>query len=345
MGLLSSIISGAFGMSEALINANLTATENAKNREFNSSESATNRQFQHDEAMSARAWQESFYNNYQSPSAMMSQYKDAGLNPALLYGGASGGSVPSTSTPSGSAATVSNVAPKLQLIEPLIAIASAITEIKNRNKEVAADVALKETQARDLESGINKKETEIEAIKANVANQTREIDAKIANLNSSTDLNKSQIDKITNETAAIAADRQLKIAQTIKTRVDTELAKSSLKGQDLENERNAKYNEYWQEMNMIAIGVDENGIYHELQKGKDKSFNISYTGAGKISAGLFGTGVSASSSLTAGYNGVWRNNETNGDSVKIVRTILLTPEEVRQWKERGVIVGKLDFQK
>lgn len=33
-----------------------------------------------------KAWQEKMYNQYQSPQAMVKQYKEAGLNPALMYG-------------------------------------------------------------------------------------------------------------------------------------------------------------------------------------------------------------------------------------------------------------------
>lgn len=33
-----------------------------------------------------RNWQEKMYNQYQSPAAMVRQYKEAGLNPALMYG-------------------------------------------------------------------------------------------------------------------------------------------------------------------------------------------------------------------------------------------------------------------
>lgn len=42
--------------------------------------------------------QEEFYNKYQSPQAMMQQYKDAGLNPNLIYGNATAGS-PDAGTP------------------------------------------------------------------------------------------------------------------------------------------------------------------------------------------------------------------------------------------------------
>lgn len=41
------------------------------------------RQFQHYESSLARQWEEQMYNLYNSPSAMMRQYKEAGLNPYL----------------------------------------------------------------------------------------------------------------------------------------------------------------------------------------------------------------------------------------------------------------------
>lgn len=46
-----------------------------------------NRKFQAEQAQIARDWQEEMYNKYSSPSAMVQQYKDAGLNPALAYNG------------------------------------------------------------------------------------------------------------------------------------------------------------------------------------------------------------------------------------------------------------------
>lgn len=62
-----------------------------------------NRNFQAQQAQLARDWQEDYYNKYSSPSAMVQQFKDAGLNPAMMYGrGASVvGGVPSGASPSG----------------------------------------------------------------------------------------------------------------------------------------------------------------------------------------------------------------------------------------------------
>lgn len=73
------------------------------NREWQSAESESNRRFQAKEAELAYDRQVDFYNTYQSPSAMVQQYKDAGLNPALMVGGSVGQtSVPSSSASSGS---------------------------------------------------------------------------------------------------------------------------------------------------------------------------------------------------------------------------------------------------
>lgn len=51
-----------------------------------------------------RAYNEEFYNNYESPAAMVRQYQEAGLNPALMYenSGSSGYTAASNSTGAGS---------------------------------------------------------------------------------------------------------------------------------------------------------------------------------------------------------------------------------------------------
>ena len=57
-----------------------------------------NRRFNSQEAEKARQWQEDMYQKYQSPSAMRSQFEEAGLNPYLVYGNANAaGSMPTAS--------------------------------------------------------------------------------------------------------------------------------------------------------------------------------------------------------------------------------------------------------
>ena len=60
-----------------------------------------NYQYQSAEAEKARQWQEDFYKEYQSPSAMVEQYKQAGLNPMSIAGKVGGNTPPSASSPSG----------------------------------------------------------------------------------------------------------------------------------------------------------------------------------------------------------------------------------------------------
>lgn len=57
-----------------------------------------NRRYNSAEAEKARQWQEDMYQKYQSPSAMRSQFEEAGLNPYLVYGHANAaGSMPTAS--------------------------------------------------------------------------------------------------------------------------------------------------------------------------------------------------------------------------------------------------------
>lgn len=92
------------GTTTAQKEANAYASREAElNRLWQSIEADINRRFQSKEAEIAYQRQVDFYNTYQSPSAMVQQYKDAGLNPALMAGGSVGqSSVPSSSSPSGS---------------------------------------------------------------------------------------------------------------------------------------------------------------------------------------------------------------------------------------------------
>lgn len=88
----------------------LTGAEQEANA-FNAEQAELNRKFQASEAEIARQWQEDQYLKYNSPSAQIQQYKDAGLNASLMYGSSTGmGASTSTSVPSGSSA--SSVSPK-----------------------------------------------------------------------------------------------------------------------------------------------------------------------------------------------------------------------------------------
>ena len=58
--------------------------------------------YQSQEAEKARQWQENYYKEYQSPSAMVQQYQEAGLNPMSIAGKVGGATPPSASSASAS---------------------------------------------------------------------------------------------------------------------------------------------------------------------------------------------------------------------------------------------------
>ena len=113
------------------------SAEASKNRAWQTLMNRENNQFNAAQAELARQFQEDFYLKYQSPSAMMSQYRDAGLNPVLAAGQAtntppSASSASAGSAPSGSAASsgMNSVSP-INLIESIAGMMKLKAEIDN----------------------------------------------------------------------------------------------------------------------------------------------------------------------------------------------------------------------
>lgn len=98
-------LAGGLAAGSSVVNSLIGGNLNRKNRKFNAEQAQLNRVFQAQQADIARSWQESFYNQYQSPAAMMRQASEAGIHPyaALGLNPASGPS--GTSIPSGSQAS------------------------------------------------------------------------------------------------------------------------------------------------------------------------------------------------------------------------------------------------
>lgn len=147
---LASVVSGLFSSSSASSSNDLTISENQKNRDF-------------EEYM----WNQ--YNEYNLPVNQVQRYKDAGLNPALMY---TSGSTTSTSTSYGTPSTSNQFkqtfSPETaQAISSLFEAAinselakahiakemaeTANTELDSRNKQVALQFSL-DTYADSIEN-------------------------------------------------------------------------------------------------------------------------------------------------------------------------------------------------
>lgn len=118
-----------------------------------------NRNFQAQQAQIARDWQEDFYNKYSSPSAMVQQYKDAGLNPAIMYGRGSSvvGGVPSGASPIGGSQMQSdlsglmNIVPSIVQMKEMIKNNESLRNLQNQQ----ANLFSSQTTGQDLLNKFN----------------------------------------------------------------------------------------------------------------------------------------------------------------------------------------------
>ena len=104
IGLGAGLLIGAgTALASSGIGAGVSASMNKKTREFAARQQEDQQRFaveQFNRSLSAekaltadeRAYNEAMYNKYESPEAMLAQYKSAGLNPSLMYGGFNAGS-------------------------------------------------------------------------------------------------------------------------------------------------------------------------------------------------------------------------------------------------------------
>lgn len=199
-------ISAAASAASSGISAIGAGKMNRRGERYATAENERNRVFQAEQAQLGREWQEDFYNKYQSPSAQIKMYKDAGLNPALMYeGGYSPGSTPSGASPVGGSSmmpTFTNPLDNFDMLGPVMdafRLKNEITALDSENKVRDATVGKINSEA--LLNG----ET-LELTKANVSKVNKEIEK----IGKDMDLTDEQINKIKKEVINIGYDNELK---------------------------------------------------------------------------------------------------------------------------------------
>lgn len=140
-GLIGSAIGAAGNVAAAKVQAN--QSEKNLGLQFGYQKKLNEQQynFNSQEAEKARQWQEDYYNQYQSPAALMRQYQDAGMNP-ILANGISPSTPPSASSAQGSAGSVGlPQSPNLMgIVDSILNVFTNIMRIKNENKLTNAQV-------------------------------------------------------------------------------------------------------------------------------------------------------------------------------------------------------------
>lgn len=187
----SSILGGSISAGIGAIGQSITNRQNIK---FAKEENALNRRFQADEAQKAREYQTEFYQQYQSPSAMVKQYQDAGINPAVMYGSAGSATPPSGGSPSGGSSISANFE------NPLASFASLAPIIANL-KKTQAEIGRDKAQAANLDADSELKKAETNRV--NIDNGTRD-DFNRANIDSIRQSISESLNRMANDDKRVA---------------------------------------------------------------------------------------------------------------------------------------------
>ncbi len=139
MALLDTLLSGIFNTAAISQQAHLNDVAADKQQEYNRENMAAQYNYGEQAADNADARARSFYEDYQSPQAMMKQYEQAGLNPMLM----AGGSMPSAS--SNGAQGGGTGLPSVSVSPVDISSLAGLAEINSR-------IALNEANARNADA-------------------------------------------------------------------------------------------------------------------------------------------------------------------------------------------------
>lgn len=234
MGWLSSLISGAFDVGTTIYNQQSQKRENQRQRDFaqmqqedtqafNASEAQKNRDFQAAEAEAAFEREREFYEQYQSIGAQVRQYREAGLNPALMAGGASpGASTPSSASAAGSAASSSPVSAAAATSSPVSAAMAALPEVAMIGKQIA--------EIQNIRANTAKTEKETSWIDDINTSNVDNLRSMISERKSAIERNSAQVDQISQSIAesvkrCSVMDSQIRVNESI---VDVNLSQSQL---------------------------------------------------------------------------------------------------------------------
>lgn len=155
-----------------------------------------------------RAYNEELYNQYQSPAALMRQYQEAGLNPALMYTDGKSIGAPIASSPTSAQGTgpTGEVDP-FTMMSNLISLIQGAAQTGSDVAEKSAHAKLMDTQAKQIES---------QTIGQNIQNRISSIEAEWL----------PQFKQL--EAANMSADTAKKNADTVLAEESANLAKAGI---------------------------------------------------------------------------------------------------------------------
>lgn len=146
--LLGGLVSAGGSILGGLLNSSSQASANKANLELAKYQNSWNEQmYERNLQDQVKLW--NMQNEYNSPSAQMSRFADAGLNPNLIYGQGNSGNASGLNAPSAPKAADMSVRP---VDSPMLGISDAFSQANQylqayyQNKSLEADIALKDAE-------------------------------------------------------------------------------------------------------------------------------------------------------------------------------------------------------
>ena len=225
------LLAGILSVVGSIITAWSQQHTNERNIETAQSQMTLQQSLNEESADNATKRTEELYNKLYSPSAKLQQYKEAGLSPAMMYGGTGVGG---TSSTSGAQANTGLVVPNLESFD-FTNLGNSISQIAKQGEET------KKTKA----------ETE------RVETETTETQQKIQNLIAEEDKTKAEkllTDQQTKQ-ATIIANISEATKQDQKEKIQSEASLAYAENQKVYNEvqKLKKENEYVEELNKANL--------------------------------------------------------------------------------------------
>lgn len=222
-------------------------------------------QFSAQQAQLSRDWDEMMYNQYNSPSALVRQYQEAGINPALMFGG----QTPAAPTSSGEPSSVSPTS-GFDFVRTLLDLAGFKANIDNikadtKQKEVETSGKEIENQFKPaiFEQNLRKGEIEIGNLSAGID----KIRADIAHIASDIDLAKSAA-RVNESTVALNVVRgALAAAQTSVANAQSDYISAQTAEQNWRNDFEQKWG-YRPEADILGVSWDVMSSASDFVAGK-----------------------------------------------------------------------------
>lgn len=296
--------------------------------------------------MDERNYNEYLYQKYESPASMVSQYEEAGLNSAMMYGQSAsvGGSVNSSGGVEVAPTTGSQANNPLDWLSSIMGTLVSVAGVANQAKANKVNEYNAETQriVGVSQAKKNESETEGQDIENWVADQTKLFKVEFSKI--SNDKVISEIDRIKQDISESKVRIPLLEAQTDLTKEQKNEVLSLIRLNDLNSDKLEAFKPYWARMAAAELAYTQAKTVESREEAKkiiEETASIGFSNA--VQSGLFNVPVTDDGEIN------WTElMKTNPQAAKILeqinRDIAVNENEIIVSDTQTTIEGSSTYQ-